>query len=306
MKKTNEHLFEISSQNKQQRLDIFLQDKLKITRSQIKNFISLEKVLVNNKPVKAGYSLKKGDRVLVKEFTLPQISLKPENLSLDIVFENQDFAIINKQQGFVVHPAAGNLSGTLVNALMFHLNSLSSINKTRPGIVHRLDKDTSGLLIVAKNNKAHEYFAKLFKQRKVTRKYMALCSGYFSHQSGEITTNLCRHKTNRKKIAVCLEGQGRVATTKFKVLKQLKGHTLVEFSLVTGRTHQIRVHANYIKHPIVGDGLYGGNTKLFAGGQLLHSYFLEFVSPTDGSLLSFKAELPDSFSKVLKSVQITD
>jgi 23S rRNA pseudouridine1911/1915/1917 synthase len=227
----------------------------------------------------------------------------PQNIEIDIVFENSDFAIINKAQGIVVHPAAGNFDGTLVNALIYHFENLSTSEDVRPGIVHRLDKNTSGLLIVAKNNKTHNYFANLIKQRKAVKKYVALCSGYFNNKRGEIITGICRDKKNRKKMAVCNQDEGKLAITKYNVLEEFDGFSLVEFELVTGRTHQIRVHASHLKHPIVGDNVYGGNTKLYDKGQLLHSAHLEFVSPTTNKLVTFDVTLPKHFLKVLNNIK---
>lgn len=295
--------FLIDEQNAKMRLDIFLESKFDFSRSQIKNFIEAGQVFVNGSVVKAGYKLKVGDEVLAQKFEQKEITLKPQNLDLDIVFENQDFAVVNKPQGMVVHPAAGNFDGTLVNALLFHFKTLSQTDEARPGIVHRLDKDTSGLLLVAKNNKAHAQLADKIKNRKVTKKYLALCSGYFDEKQGEIVSGIGRDAKNRKKMAVYKQGEKKLAITKYKVIKEFVGFSLVEFELVTGRTHQIRVHASSLKHPIVGDELYGGNTKLYSGGQLLHSYFLQFSFGKDENEYVFETKLPKHFEQVVAKLE---
>lgn len=295
--------FEINLENEKIRLDVFLEQQLDFSRSQIKNFITDGQVLVNGKQEKAGYKLKIGDKVFCEKFKLKEIDLTPEKIELDIVFENESFAVVNKPQKMVVHPAAGNFDGTLVNALLYHFNTLSESDEARPGIVHRLDKDTSGLLLVAKNNKTHALIADLIKNRKVTKKYLALCSGYFENKQGQIVTGIGRDTRNRKKMAVYGKEEKKLAITNYKVIKEFIGFSLVEFELVTGRTHQIRVHSSFLKHPIVGDALYGGNTKLYNDGQLLHSYFLSFVYPADNKEYVFEAELPTYFKKVLKKLE---
>ncbi len=298
-----EKTFVVDEDNVKKRLDVFLEQQLDFSRSQIKNFIEDGQVFVNEIVVKAGHKLKLGDKVFCKEFELKEIDLTPQDIKLDIVFENQDFAVINKPQKMVVHPAAGNFDGTLVNALLFHFKTLSQNDKVRPGIVHRLDKDTSGLLLVAKNSKAHNLIAQEIKDRKVAKKYLALCSGYFSEKQGQIVTGIGRDEKNRKKMAVYKQDEKKLAITNYKVLQEFVGFSLVEFELVTGRTHQIRVHASHLKHPIVGDELYGGNTKLYKGGQLLHSYFLKFVYTADQKEYVFESALPEYFQKIVDKLE---
>lgn len=299
MKKT----FVIGDDNVGKRLDVFLEKQFTYTRSQLKNFIEKGKVFVNDSVVKAGHKLKANDVVFCKDFVLKEIDLIPQDIKLDIVFENQDFAVINKPQNMVVHPAAGNYDKTLVNALLFHFKTLSNLDKDRPGIVHRLDKDTSGLLLVAKNNDTHTILAKEMKERNVKKKYLALCSGYFTEKEGQIVTGIGRDSKNRKKMAVYNPDEKKLAITNYRVIKEYAGFSLVEFELVTGRTHQIRVHANHLKHPIVGDEVYGGNTKLYNGGQLLHSHFLEFVFKKDKQKYSFEISLPKHFKQVLEKLE---
>ena len=294
----------ISKENdSNKRLDVFLSENSDLSRSQIKNLIDEKQVFLNGKNVKAGQKLKLGDEInfdyILKEIT----DLKPQEIALEIVFEDDNLAVINKPQGMVVHPAAGNFEGTLVNALLFHFKeNLSQSEDVRPGIVHRLDKNTSGLMLVAKNNKAHAYLANQISNKTASRHYIALVTGNFKNDSGQITTGIGRDKKNRKKMAVYPVGEQKLAVTNYKVLERYTGFCLVEFVLQTGRTHQIRVHAAHLGHPIVGDDVYGGNTKLYSSGQLLHSYKLEFV-PLDGKeKLSFEIPLPEYFEKVISKL----
>lgn len=299
--------FTILKQDENKRLDIFLSEQLqKTTRSQIKNLIEQQKVLLNEKlPQKAGTVLKENDKVTVEETINEQIDITAENLPLEIVYEDEYLAVINKPQGMVVHPAAGNKSGTLVNALLHHFKNLSSVNtEVRPGIVHRLDKDTSGLLVIAKNNEVHESLAKQIKEKTAKRVYRAIVSGVIKEDSGTINKNLERSKSDRKKIAVTTEGRGKSAITEYKVLERFSHFTYIEFNLKTGRTHQIRVHSKYIGHPVLGDKTYGydyKNIKLV--GQLLHAYKLSFTHPVTGQYLEFKSNLPDYFLKTIKKLE---
>ena len=281
------------------RLDNFLTDVLDVSRSQVTKLIKAKEVLVNGKSVKPGFMLKENDVVIVNH--VDEDGLKPEKMALDIVYEDDDVIVVNKANGVVVHPGAGNHSGTLVNGLLYH-TKLSDINgEVRPGIVHRIDAYTTGLLMVAKNNKAHEILAEELAQKKTYRKYVALVWGVIESDSGEIDAPIGRSKNDRKKMAI--RADGKEAITHFKVLKRYEKATLIELKLETGRTHQIRVHMNYIGHPVVNDPVYG-NRKLFDDtGQCLHAKELGFVHPTTGEYMQFDSELPECFTNILKKFE---
>lgn len=292
----------VTNEDKNVRLDIFLQNlNPEKSRSHIKHWIENGDVKVNDKVVKAGYSLKENDVVTLGHIEEKVLSAKPQNIDIDIVYEDKDLAVINKPQGMVVHPAINNYDGTLVNALMYKLDSLSSINGViRPGIVHRLDKDTSGLLVVAKNDNAHISLSNQIASKECRRIYWALVDGIVK-SDGEIKTCIGRDPKNRLKMAVLNEG--KIAETKYKVLEILGNYTLVEYELKTGRTHQIRVHSAYMHHPIVGDKLYNNNKcKFNLNGQLLHAKKLILTHPTTREVMKFESELPDYFKKVLLSL----
>lgn len=287
------------------RLDVFLQSELPhFSRSHIKNLIEKNCVFVNEKSVKSGYKLRENDvvKVIIKE---PQkISTAEEDVPFDIVFEDDDVVVVNKPQGLVVHPCASTKSGTLVNGLLHRVKNLSGINGVlRPGIVHRLDKDTSGLLVVAKNDKAHVALQQQIKNKTAKRVYLAILEGNLKDDSGEIITKIARDKKDRKKMAVA--DVGREAVTDYRVLERLKNACLVEFSLKTGRTHQIRVHSKFLGHPVVGDKVYGKEVKGL-GGQLLHAVRLSFVHPTTLKEVTFEAPLPDYFEKYLEKLRKMD
>lgn len=286
------------------RLDLFLSEEIDESRSYVKNLTEQGLVLVNGKSVKAGYSVKKGD---VVEYELPeikQLDLAPADIPIDVVYEDDDVAVINKAQGMVVHPAPGSYDNTLVNALLFRLKSLSSINGVaRPGIVHRLDKDTSGLLVVAKNDDAHVDLQSQIASKEAKRYYIALVDGVINKDEGVIDTYIDRSQKDRKMMAVSREGKGRRAITHYKVLERLGGYSLVEYELKTGRTHQIRVHSKHIGHPIVGDRVYGGSTSLYDQGQLLHAFRLQFTHPRTKQLMRFEAPLPKYFSDILAGLR---
>ena len=285
------------------RLDNFLLEKLEDrTRSYIKTLIDNDKVLVNDKVVKAGYKVKVGDIIAVEVEEVKSTDILAEDIPLDIVYEDEDLAVINKKQGMVVHPARGCYSGTLVNAIMYHMNKLSSINgEVRPGIVHRLDKDTSGLIVIAKNDKTHLELQKQIQTKECHRIYRAIVHGKFREDEGVIENYLARGKTEHQKIFVVREGEGRLAITKYKTLKTHQGFSYMEFELKTGRTHQIRVHCSHFGHPIVGDPVYGRKDERFdyLNGQLLHAYKLEFTHPTTKEKMEFVAEIPDYFKDFL-------
>lgn len=281
------------------RLDIFLTDVLDVSRSQVTKMIKANEILVNDKIVKAGFMLKNGDEVTVNHTEVEGVV--PEKMDLDIVYEDDDVIVVNKANGVVVHPGAGNHSGTLVNGLLYH-TKLSDVNgDERPGIVHRIDAYTTGLLMVAKNNKAHEILAEELALKKTYRKYVALVWGVITSDSGEIDAPIGRSKNDRKKMSI--RADGKEAVTHFKVLKRYEKATLIELRLETGRTHQIRVHMDYIGHPVVNDPVYG-NRKLFDdSGQCLHAKELGFVHPRTGEYMQFDSELPECFLNILKKFE---
>ena len=289
------------------RLDIFLQQNLKqYSRSHIKKMIDGGLVKVNDKIItKSGYKVIESDEIEYTDLPTKKLDTSPEDIDINIVYEDDDLVVINKPQGLVVHPACGNENHTLVNALLYNIKDLSGINgEIRPGIVHRLDKDTSGLIIVAKNDTAHVDLAKQIQQKICKRIYIALVYGNITKDEGTIQTYLGRGKIERKKIFVVRQGEGKLAITNFKVLQRFKGYTLVEYELKTGRTHQIRVHSAYIGHPIVGDKVYfKGEDKTGLKGQLLHAYKISFYQPTTKQLLSFSVPLPNYFENFLQHLK---
>ena len=288
------------------RLDKWLSDQLDgLSRAYIQKLIDDGAVLLNGKPGKASSRLNASDRIELEipESITPDIA--PEDIPLDIVYEDDDVIVVNKPKGMVVHPAAGHYTGTLVNALMYHCgSSLSGINGiSRPGIVHRIDKDTTGLIIACKNDRAHMRISEQLKAHTITRRYRAIVTGILKDDEGTITGNIARHKTDRKRMAVTAEG-GREAITHYRVLERFRKHTYVECRLETGRTHQIRVHMAYIGHPLLGDTVYGSSRdegKL--NGQCLHAMVLGFVHPTTGEYLEFCAPLPEYFEKLLEQLR---
>ncbi|MGM0301800.1 RluA family pseudouridine synthase [Enterococcus sp. AZ048] len=288
------------------RIDKVLNERLtNYSRSQIQQLIKEQHVSIDGKVIKANYKVSAGDHVLI-EIPVPEtLDLVPENMNLEIVYEDKDVVVVNKPQGMVVHPSAGHPNGTLVNGLLYQIKNLSTINDVvRPGIVHRIDKDTSGLLMVAKNDRAHESLAQQLKDKTSLRKYVALVHGEIPHEKGRIEAPIGRSKVNRKMQAV-IEG-GKSAVTHFEVLKRFEGYTLIELQLETGRTHQIRVHMNYIGYPVAGDPLYGPKKTLKGNGQFLHAKLLGFEHPTTGENMVFEAPLPEIFKKTLKQLQEKD
>lgn len=295
---------DVTEQDVSTRLDIFVSNKIKIySRSYIKKLINDGMVNVNNVIRQPNYKLKSGEQVEVLIPKSVKIDIKPENIEIDVIYEDSYIMIINKPKGMVVHPAHGNYSGTLVNALLYQCTSLSGINGIiRPGIVHRLDKDTSGLIVVAKTNVAHIELSNQFKAGSVIRKYVALLEGKMKSDIGVVKAPIGRHLVDRKKMMVTSKNS-KYAETKYKVLKSFKNNTLIEAKLETGRTHQIRVHMSYIGHPVVGDVLYGYKKNRFnLKGQLLHASILGFNHPMTEKDIEFRAPLPDYFVKVLKSL----
>ncbi|MFU0783384.1 MAG: Pseudouridine synthase RluA, 23S rRNA- or tRNA-specific [Thermoanaerobacterium thermosaccharolyticum] len=288
------------------RIDSFLASELDYTRSYLKKLILDGLVKVNGSSIKPNYKLKEGDSVDVNIPEAEEIDLKPENIPLDIIYEDDDIIVINKPQGMVVHPAPGNYSGTLVNALLYHCKNLSGINgELRPGIVHRLDKDTSGVMVVAKNDKAHLDLSNQIKERTILKKYIAIVEGVIKDDEGSIEAPIGRDHVERKKMAVIEDG--RYALTLYKVLERYKNNSLIEATIKTGRTHQIRVHMSYIGHPIVGDEVYGYKKQRFnLLGQALHSKLLGLVHPSKKIYMEFEAPIPEYFERlinILKSKQ---
>jgi len=288
------------------RIDAWLTSKLeKYSRSYIQKLIDDKLVTVNDKIVKSNYKLKQGDRVEVNVPEPVKLDVVPEKIDLDILYEDDDIIVVNKPKGMVVHPAAGNYSGTLVNALMEHCGgSLSDINGViRPGIVHRIDKDTSGVLVVAKNNEAHDILSKKLKKHDIKRIYVAVTEGVIREDTGKIVAPIGRHPVERKKMAVNTKN-GREAITHFKVLERFKDATYVQLELETGRTHQIRVHMSYIGYPIIGDSVYGRKKNKYGiEGQALHAKVLGFEHPISGKYMEFEADIPDYFKKLLETLK---
>lgn len=286
-----------------ERLDKYLAENTQMTRSRIKNAIIDGQVLVDGQAAKPSTSLKKGAVISVSINEPVAVPIEAEDISVDIIYQDKDIAVINKQQGLVVHPAPGNYTGTLVNALLFSLKDLSGINgQIRPGIVHRIDKDTSGLLVVAKNDKAHISLAKQIAKKQAKRIYTAIVHGNLKEDEITIDKPIGRSPKDRKKMAV--DYSGRQAVTIIRVMERFGDFTLVEAELKTGRTHQIRVHLASINRPVAGDQVYGPKkTKLHDTGQLLHASKLELTHPETGQKMSFSAPLPDYFEKILNGLR---
>lgn len=285
--------------NDLERLDKYLIDKLDISRSKLQEMILNNLILVNGKKQKNSYRLKKNDVVLVVGSLNYETDVKPEKMDLDIVYEDDYLMVINKPSGLVVHPAAGHYSNTLVNGLLAYTNNLSGNNGSlRPGIVHRIDKDTSGLLVVAKTDKVHYELAKQLKDKTLTRKYIALVSGRINHDTGEIDAPIGRNPSDRKKMCVT-DVNSKDAITYFKVLERYKNATLLECKLSTGRTHQIRAHMRYINHPIVNDPVYNSK-KATSFGQMLHAKEISFIHPITKKKMTFSCDVPKEFMKILE------
>ncbi|MBF0710132.1 MULTISPECIES: RluA family pseudouridine synthase [unclassified Gemella] len=286
-------------ENKDIRIDKYLMTELtEISRTVIQNLINEKYILVNNLPIKSNYKLKKNDEINIIFRPEEELDIKKQDIPLNIVYEDEDLLIVNKEKGMVVHPAVGHRDGTLVNALMFRSEKLSSINGIiRPGIVHRIDKDTSGLLIVAKNDKTHVKLSEMISKKEIKRKYYALVHGVIKHDYGTIDAPIARNPRERKEMAII--DDGKCAITHFRVIKRYNKYTLIECELETGRTHQIRVHMKYIKFPLVGDLVYGPKKTLDTSGQMLHSKSLEFMHPISGKAIHINTELPKYFEEIL-------
>lgn len=290
------------------RLDSFLAEKntAKYTRSFIGKMIEENLVLYNGKPSKASTKMKTGDRIELFEKEPEPLAVKGEEIPLEIVYEDDDLMVINKPRGMVVHPAPGHTSGTLVNAVLSHAGeSLSSINGVlRPGIVHRIDKDTSGLILVCKNDFSHKVLAKQLEEHSITRRYHAICSGRLKEEQGTVSAPIGRDEKNRKQQAINYK-HGKEAITHYRLLENLQNASLLECRLETGRTHQIRVHMKSIGHPLLGDPLYGPKKNLYAiKGQALHAMILGFVHPRSGEYMEFSADYPEDFQKLLNKLRI--
>lgn len=285
------------------RIDLYLSDRLDISRSKIVKMIKDGLILVNNNRIKNSYNLKQGDVIKVGEYIEEEMNIEPENIPIEIVYEDEDVMVVNKPNGMVVHPAVGNNHGTLVNALLYYSKNLSSINgEFRPGIVHRIDAYTTGLLMVAKNNRAHEILADELSNKKTTRKYVALVWGVIKEDTATIDAPIGRDLNDRKKMAVT-SINSKDAVTHLKVLKRFKDATLIELQLETGRTHQIRVHMNYIGHPVVNDPVYGRRKIIDNTGQCLHAFQIGFIHPTTKEYMEFKCELPSCFKNILNKFE---
>jgi len=286
-----------------ERLDAYLADQVEeLSRSLLKSLIADGKVTVNGRIKKASYRVRGGEEIKVVIPAAQEVPILPQNLPLEIFYQDKDLAVINKAKGMVVHPAHGNWEGTMVNALLHHIKDLSGINgELRPGIVHRLDKDTSGLLLVAKNDFTHQSLALQLKERHIKRNYLALAEGHFKNFEGTIDLPLGRHPKNRKKIAV-VPG-GKKAVTRYRIVEEFPGFSLVECSLDTGRTHQIRVHLAALGHPLAGDPLYGRKGLLGLTGQALHAYKISFLHPVKKEAMEFTQPLPEWFESVLKKLK---
>ncbi len=284
---------------REERIDKYLAEELGISRSTVKKMIDEGFVLVNGKEVKASLILSEADELFVKDGFIKEASFEAEDIPINIVYEDDDLFVINKKSGMVVHPGNGNTSGTLVNALMHYTKNLSNKEAFRPGIVHRIDKDTSGLMLVAKNDKAHDILAEGFKNKTIKREYIALVCGVIGEDSGVIDAPIGRDAKDRKKMCVTSENSKK-AVTHFKVLKRYEHYTLLRLILDTGRTHQIRVHMKYIGHPVYNDPVYGKAYNDF--GQFLHSASIDFEQPTTHDHLHFECDVPKEFQDFLDTL----
>lgn len=317
---TKKYEFIIQDSDNRKRLDSFLsQQNLPVSRSQIKRLIDTKRIQVNDIYTKAGVRLREGDFIRVSIPEPAPLDLSPENIPLDIIYEDRSIIAINKPPGLVIHPAPGNYSGTLVNALLYHVKDLSGIGGViRPGIVHRLDKNTSGVIVVAKNDHAHQSLAAQFKKHSITRKYIALVCGNFKEMKGTIASPIGRHVIDRKRMSTKTK-KGKEAITHWSVIESFEDFSLLEVSLETGRTHQIRVHLADIQHPIIGDKTYCGKIKFLTlkddkhrrrlkklNRQALHAYILGIKHPVDEKYMEFKSPLPEDMKGILDMLRHID
>ncbi|MEG0772927.1 RluA family pseudouridine synthase [Clostridium sp.] len=296
--------FLVSELDIDKRLDLFLSENLEgMSRSYVQGIIEKDAVRVNGKQKKSNYKMKLNDEISIDIPSPVELQVEPENIPINIVYEDSDVIVVNKPQDMVVHPAPGNYNGTLVNALLYHCKDLSGINGViRPGIVHRIDKDTTGILVIAKNDNAHNKLALQLKDHSMTRTYYALVEGNVKSDEGTIDAPIGRHPSDRIKMTVIKDG--REAITHFKVLERFGEYTLIQCNLETGRTHQIRVHMAHIGHPLVGDNVYGRKKQKFKVlGQVLHARKLGFMHPTTGAYIEFDSELPEYFQDLLDKLR---
>ena len=293
-------IINISDEETGERIDSFLSGKTEFTRTRIQQLIKEHNITVNGKATKSSYKIEKDDKIVIEVPEAETTEIKPENIKIDIVYEDSYIVVINKQAGLVVHPAHGHYSGTLVNAILYHIKDLSGINgEIRPGIVHRLDKDTSGLIVIAKNDKVHVTLTEMFQEKKIRKTYLAILKGKLNKSEGKVVTQIGRDKNDRKKMTVIDDiTKGKTAITKYRVISQNSLFTLVKVNIETGRTHQIRVHMRHLGYPILGDSVYGrkDNEKR----QMLHAYRLEFLHPVTGNPMEFIGEIPEDFQRALK------
>ena len=293
-------IINISDEETGERIDSFLSGKTEFTRTRIQQLIKEHNITVNGKATKSSYKIEKDDKIVIEVLEAETTEIKPENIKIDIVYEDSYIAVINKQAGLVVHPAHGHYSGTLVNAILYHIKDLSGINgEIRPGIVHRLDKDTSGLIVIAKNDKVHATLTEMFQEKKIRKTYLAILKGKLNKSEGKVVTQIGRDKNDRKKMTVIDDiTKGKTAITNYRVISQNSLFTLVKVNIETGRTHQIRVHMRHLGYPILGDSVYGrkDNEKR----QMLHAYRLEFLHPVTGNPMEFIGEIPEDFQRALK------
>lgn len=295
----------VEEKDKGKRLDAFLNEFFEdATRSYIQKLIDNENVAIDNKSkTKSGNKLKGKETIIVKIPEDEVLEVLPENIPIDIVYEDKDMVIINKDPGVIVHPAQGYYTGTLVNAVLYHIKDLSTINGViRPGIVHRLDKDTSGLIVIAKNDIAHVKLTDMFKDKTIEKRYVCICKGNFKNIGGRIETLIGRDSKDRKKMAVVTEN-GKIAITNYEVIDSVQGFSLVDVGIETGRTHQIRVHMKSLNHPILGDEVYGSSSDLIKR-QMLHSYYLKFNHPITGKEMVVLGELKEDFKDVAKRLKL--
>ena len=305
---------EINDSQAKKRLDVYVSECIEVSRSNAQGLIEKGYVTVNGEAKPKNYKLSVGDNVEITSSEPKELEVVAENIPLDIIYEDSDIIVINKPSGMVVHPAPGNEQGTLVNALLYHCkDSLSGINGViRPGIVHRIDKDTSGLLVVAKNDESHVFLSSLLKEHQIKREYHAILIGHLREQTGTVTTYMARHPVDRKKMAVVpptREG-AREAITHYQVIEEYPGYTYAKMELETGRTHQIRVHMSYLGHPLLGDEAYGGGrtqfekaNKSLISGQALHAKRLTFIHPRTKEEMCFECPLPSDFEKLLERLR---
>lgn len=285
-----------------ERLDVVISKELGISRAQAQRLIKAKNADVGGKSVKPGFKVKKGGKITVKIPLPAEIKVLPENIFVEILYEDNDIIVVNKPAGMVVHPSGKRISGTLVNALLFHCRNLSGIGGfLRPGIVHRLDKDTSGVLVVAKNDKAHQKLSEQFKERKVFKKYIAVVCGHLIDKAGSINVPIGRSLRDRKKIGI-FSRNTKEAETNYKVIKEYKNASLVEVTIKTGRTHQIRVHFNYLKHPVFGDIVYGKKDGLI-NRQALHCLKLGFYHPSSDKYMEFESRIPVDIKRLIQNLE---